>query len=997
MDIATFFSLLLPETGSFCLFNTRGNRSVWCAGRAEFIATAQKIVAQAPDWYYATAAFRTNRRKAANVAAKRCLYLDIDAGAEKFARNPYHAYPTLEAAQAAIVDFVKAVSAPIPSVIVRSGAGLHVYWAFDHDLPPDVWRGYAQRLRGLAEASSLKADHVCTCDAARLLRPVGALHSNGNTVTAVSTRAYTLEELALFTPNTGAFETSATRGRETLRVVNTDIAATGETPPLSRVVAALNALSPDCDYDTWIKVGMAVHSAYPNEDGFVAWDTWSANGKTYKADEMRVKWASFDENRPAGISVGTLFKRAADAGWMEPIGLPVEHSTDTSVEIAPADFPDLTGTGFRVEWTPSPPRLYATVKGEQIEVLYGFIFYFVDWCSTDGVQPSTYFMRFRNARDDWRCVPFSSGWVARTDSFNEALCKCSIHANPNTLNLLTRYGMLLLRGLCQGPERVAARKQFGFQFQPSGEFTFVHGQYAVRLDGKLHRAIYTEKLRSLGDAMSVPAIQDVAPVNNIYPDEVWDRLICAVKGLSNGIRLTYPCDTPTFNRAPYLLTLACMFASPLMLFVADAPLDLRVGTVPRTGVRVHLVSSESGVGKTHVLRIGGMAMGGDYLQESPASTVLGFLAKLGRLQCAPVWIDEWQVLWDANRGKSSGLESTRAMADITYTINSGRAKTALNNDGSMREQNADWAAVVCSSANVSHRDKLFQLNTSTAAQQMRLLEISMGGNTCDLSRRAELMSIMADAICPAQGAVPLLLARYVLTHAEECQKKITAFESSAFAALKLAPGERFFAKLAGAIYATAAILKSFGIHDLIDLPLVLGALRTAVEDMRERLSEESGGADDYVSGAELNALRTCIRELAPGILSTKTFDGPGQAFWDGSVPQVITGRYVADAHCLYLAKAEIKKWCCKPENGEFSPLSLYRAAVRAGLTVHNPHPKDHITLNKGFPGPSLQVACYAFDMAKLMPTYGTGGGVVIPLFKKPDDGPDIRPEDGADN
>lgn len=71
----------------------------------------------------------------------------------------------------------------------------------------------------------------------------------------------------------------------------------------------LNAIPPDCDYDEWIKVGMALK--HEGADCSV-WDDWSRGGTKYKHGECQRKWGSFKRNEVTG---GTLFHIAANYGY----------------------------------------------------------------------------------------------------------------------------------------------------------------------------------------------------------------------------------------------------------------------------------------------------------------------------------------------------------------------------------------------------------------------------------------------------------------------------------------------------------------------------------------------------------------------------------------------------------------------------------------------------------------------------------------------------------
>jgi len=57
--------------------------------------------------------------------------------------------------------------------MVSSGNGMHVYWPLSSAVPLDQWLPVAQAFKDLCQTHGLPADHACTADSARVLRPVG--------------------------------------------------------------------------------------------------------------------------------------------------------------------------------------------------------------------------------------------------------------------------------------------------------------------------------------------------------------------------------------------------------------------------------------------------------------------------------------------------------------------------------------------------------------------------------------------------------------------------------------------------------------------------------------------------------------------------------------------------------------------------------------------------------------------------------------------------------
>jgi hypothetical protein len=90
--------------------------------------------------------------------------------------EPWTHYETIGQAWDAIQAFRTKVGMPMPTAIVGSGGGLHVYWASDTALTPSEWSAYAEGLKALLIREGVKCDTGLTTDAARLLRVPGSLN-----------------------------------------------------------------------------------------------------------------------------------------------------------------------------------------------------------------------------------------------------------------------------------------------------------------------------------------------------------------------------------------------------------------------------------------------------------------------------------------------------------------------------------------------------------------------------------------------------------------------------------------------------------------------------------------------------------------------------------------------------------------------------------------------------------------------------------------------------
>lgn len=73
---------------------------------------------------------------------------------------------------------------------------------------------------------------------------------------------------------------------------------------------ALQAIPPDCDRETWVRVGMAAQAAGVDFDTF---DAWSAGAENYDSRAARDVWRSIKPGK--GVGAGTLYRVAAEHGW----------------------------------------------------------------------------------------------------------------------------------------------------------------------------------------------------------------------------------------------------------------------------------------------------------------------------------------------------------------------------------------------------------------------------------------------------------------------------------------------------------------------------------------------------------------------------------------------------------------------------------------------------------------------------------------------------------
>ncbi len=91
---------------------------------------------------------------------------------------------------------------------------------------------------------------------------------------------------------------------------------------IKRLASALAAIPANCDRDTWLKIGMSLHSldwtGGPDgvDQGFALWAAWSETGgdKFQGLFDLETRWKSF--GRRGGVGLGTLYHIAEQNGWL---------------------------------------------------------------------------------------------------------------------------------------------------------------------------------------------------------------------------------------------------------------------------------------------------------------------------------------------------------------------------------------------------------------------------------------------------------------------------------------------------------------------------------------------------------------------------------------------------------------------------------------------------------------------------------------------------------
>jgi len=281
------------------------------ANDAQALALIAANGGQADTWVSMATYSDPNASRSQDNAEGLCaLWLDVDA-------HEGNKYETVEAAQAALHDFLIHTGLPKPTLINLTGYGVHAIWAFTEVIKREEWQPAAYKLQDLSGRMFLDADPI-TADAARILRVTGTLNfrdsENPKLAMLGETGAGPLE----FDEMVSAIDQALLKFPA---LVMTRVKHKGvkkfDSPPtdanIAVVRAMLWAIDPDIGYCQWRDVVWAVAAT--------GWDcsydlarSWSSQGATWDEDAFNRVWDGFDDSR--GVGFGTLAYHAKNAGYL---------------------------------------------------------------------------------------------------------------------------------------------------------------------------------------------------------------------------------------------------------------------------------------------------------------------------------------------------------------------------------------------------------------------------------------------------------------------------------------------------------------------------------------------------------------------------------------------------------------------------------------------------------------------------------------------------------
>jgi putative DNA primase/helicase len=208
---------------------------------------------------------------------------------------------------------LKALDLPPDYVVCTSKNHYHAYW-FVNDCKVAEFTPVQKAL-----AARFGTDPN-VCDLARVMRIPGTINWNYNlpcmahVVHQIEREhvsiAHLINKLGLKVYVSAPAEGKANAPKINAQAVNT---APLTASKIAEIQAALDRLGAD-DRSLWLRAGMAIHSAAPNDEGYSLWCKWSKASEKYDKKIQLTTWNSFKPRD--GVNIGTLFWLAKQAGGL---------------------------------------------------------------------------------------------------------------------------------------------------------------------------------------------------------------------------------------------------------------------------------------------------------------------------------------------------------------------------------------------------------------------------------------------------------------------------------------------------------------------------------------------------------------------------------------------------------------------------------------------------------------------------------------------------------
>lgn len=751
---------------------------------------------QGLDVYFALGKLKEKgNRRVDNVESLGAIWLDIDCGGDKAEKVEVstglpQGYADRKEGGRALASFSKTIGLPEP-VIVNSGYGLHVYWAFTEEVPTEKWQPIANRLKDICVTQKFCADPR-VFDAARILRVPGTFNHKGDSPREVvvrnpNTKRYTPDSIRellgvdstlvvkkksnTFTPNAleklfdqnTNYKFSKIVGRKDPCLQLKDSLINRDTLIEPRWFDALS-VAKFCDDGA-----KAVHSVsigHPDYD--------------YAAVERKIvgikgphSCEEFEKNNPDGCKK-CVHKKSKELKGPYNLGKIVKKAASSPINKFEPYFRGQNGGVYKKD-------------GDDAQFIYDHDFYLKKqmWDDVDGYQ--SVFV-FHSPHDGVREFSIPNDGLEKR-LLIRTLAKNGVVAGISNQGLLHEYVTTSIRLQQQDKASETMRRQFGWA---DNDTKFIVGEREITVDGVYHSPASSVTKAYVGYCEPRGTLEKWQEVFNLYNKKGLE--VQAFAALSG-------------------------FGSPLLKITGQS------------GAVISLVHKNAGTGKTTVLRMANSIYGHPKeLLGKFNDTQVARINKLGILNNVVHTVDEL-----------SNMDG-EGVSNFAYEISQGKGKEKGRADISgNRENYTTWNNITLTTANSPFYQRLMAKKGLPEGELMRIIEFNVEHageiiteNGKDLFDR-QLNENYGHAIVP--------FIQYIIANPEKVKTKVIMVQNKIDKELRLTPRERNWSAIIAANIAGGLIANQLGIIKF-NMKRIYKKAAELIQVLRE---ETTAPVDSYVS------------------------------------------------------------------------------------------------------------------------------------------------------
>ncbi len=927
MQLHEFYVRTLPDSNHYCLFRSSTRTHVWVESLEDLVARTEQ--ASGTDVYFAVASFKEpGQRTQDNVEFLKCFRLDLDAGASKLAKHGEDkVYPTQQDAITSVVQFSKDTGL-VPSIIVSSGEGLHVYYELDEPVTPQQWRPVAQQFQKFGTAHGLKIDSAVTADHARVLRPIGTQHPNGKRVSVLKAtpKVYSLEEFAEAVDAT--FELAQTK--YDLSVNEEVTAVQGPPKSIKKVVQKCGAMrfafvdQAHVEEPYWRAViSICKHTV----EGREAAHAMSCRHPEYSKRRTDEKFDRYEAG-PALCDQFAQHNPSACGGckYRGQIKSPILLGEMTTVEVEtlpedkrPADpepptpkgdpWDGLIPAGFDIVERKGRRTLVQHLEIEKenedgdmvpyrvVVPLTTDIFWLGRWSDAEDSGDTAQIMLHKLEAGRIKSYTMDQSLVASRSDLLKFLAGKSIHtsADKRAGAGIEAYMKTLLQKAKEQIHRPKIFDRFGLRVDPSGLLTCAHGAHLIYPNGRIEEALIGDSLVGQVDSYSIPLPEG----HDAWEPSVWaSHIMPRARRYVDFVRKSY--GRKGFEK--FQLAMMFSLASPLLSFATG---EFKGTKLPATGLTVSLYSRSGGKGKTTLMRLASTAYGNPNaatrVRNALGATSLARQAVLTAAGTMPVMMDEM----------GGGEHASTETASLVSNVANGGSRERVRRDGSIIA-GSTWSLICTLSTNVSHRDLIALAQKESDAIQYRLLELNVD-DVPSFSREeriafeTEFREIMRDCSGALGALIHLMICNAGTKKMNDLvQEKVAQADELANAQ----QAGRFLYKAFGAVMA---------LHEMLDKR---GLAPFSLDDLIRTFRRSNAEMDQYIkdnvmTGSGLELLARALYDLQPYTVVTESETRRARyvpvydEILNKRLPIEIKARHVISTGFTYVAVDALKEWCRK--------------------------------------------------------------------------------------